>query len=256
MFDKNIIKLDFGKAAVNYDRKAILQEQIRKQAAVLAKLYFPKQALVLDIGCGTASFAQEKKSLGVKWDIVGVDISYGMCTIAKTRNSNIVNADALFLPVADASVDAVFSSLFLQWSEQPEAVIKEILRVLKPQGTAVITTFVRGTLSELEQAFLVVDSAPHISKFIEPSQLLLRIAHIGGLVIEVDEQEYIEYYDDVMSLMRSIKDIGAGNKVSGRRKGLMTPSQLKKLEASYKAEDEKYPATWNVLTMVIGKADE
>ncbi len=256
MFDKNVIKLDFSKAAAKYDKHAKLQNEIRSQAAVLAKSYFPKKALVLDIGCGTASFSQEKNVLGVKWDVVGIDISYGMCAIAKAKKESVINADASTLPIDDASVDAVFSSLFLQWSQQPEVIIKEMLRVLKPGGVAVITTFVRGTLSELEDAFACVDSAQHISRFIEPSPLLLRIAHMGGVLIEVDEHEYTEYHDNVMALMRSIKNIGARNKLINRRKGLMTPAQLKALEDAYKTENGKYPATWNVLTMVIGKNDE
>lgn len=250
MFDKNVIKVDFSKAAAKYDQYAKLQEEIRKAATILAIDYFPKKTMVLDIGCGTAEFALENKN----WNVIGVDISYGMCVVASAKKTTVINADAIALPLKDDSVDAVFSSLSLQWAEDPEMVIKEILRVLKPNGTAVITTFVRGTLSELEEAFKAVDSTPHISKFIEPAQLLLRIAHIGGLVLEVDDdQTYMQHYDDVKSLMRSIKNIGASNKVVGRRKGLTTPTQLKKLEQNYKMENGKYPASWNVLTMVIGK---
>lgn len=250
MFDRNTIKANFNQAAAGYDSNAKLQEAIRKQAAKLASSYFLKKANVLDIGCGTAEFAVEQKN----WKVIGLDISYGMCAVAKSKKIPVINADAGLLPIRNDSMDAVFSSLALQWVEDPEVVIKEILRVLKPQGTAVITTFVQGTLEELEEAFKAVDSNPHISRFIESEYLLLRIAHIGGMVLEVDdEQTYMEYHDDILSLMRSIKAIGASNKLTNRRKGLMTPAQLKKLEKTYKTEDGKYPVSWNVLTMVIGK---
>lgn len=250
MFDKRIIKANFNQAAANYDKIAKLQETIRKQAAKLAAHYFPKKATVLDIGCGTAELAHENKN----WKVIGLDISYGMCAVALAKKAVVINADASFLPIKNDSVDAVFSSLALQWVEDPEVVIKEILRVLKPQGTAVITTFVDGTLEELEEAFKAIDSNPHISKFVDSEYLMLRTAHIGGMVLEVDnEQTYVEYYDDILSLMRSIKNIGASNKLISRRKGLMTPAQLKKLEKSYKLENGKYPVSWNVLTMVIGK---
>lgn len=250
MFDKNAIKNSFSRAAIDYDAHAKLQENIRKKAVSLASSYFPKNPLVLDIGCGTGSLVQEKKS----WNIVGVDIAYGMCVLASAKNSQIINADAENLPFADESFDCVFSSLVLQWIDKPEKMIKEILRVLKPEGTAVVTSFVHGTLYELEQAFAAFDSTPHITNFIESSQLLLRVAHIGGLVMNVHEETYIQYYDDVMSLMRSIKNIGASNKLSGRRKGMMTASQLEKVQKTHRREKGKYPANWNVLTMVIGKA--
>ncbi len=249
MFDKNAIKESFSRAAIHYDANAKLQETIRKRAITFANNYFPKKTTILDLGCGTAEFGLEKNN----WDIIGVDISYGMCAIASAKKVLIINADAMALPFKNDSFECVFSSLALQWVENPEVVIKEILRVLKPDGTAIITTFSHGTLNELEEAFTAVDSEKHISKFIEPSKLSLRVVHIGGLLLEVNEQIYKQSYDNVMSLMRSIKNIGASNKLSSRRKGLMTPSQLVKVEKAYKTENGKISASWNVLTMIIGK---
>lgn len=253
MFDKNAVKDSFSRAAVNYDSNAKLQEAIRKKAMVLAKDYFPKKATILDVGCGTAEFSQEIIELGTNWNVIGVDISYGMCAIASKKNTLVINADAINLPIKDESVDCVFSSLALQWVENPIEAIKEILRVLKPGSTAVISTFVRGTLRELEEAFAAVDSQKHISDFIDPSQLLLKVVHIDGFVITADEQIYKQHHDNVRSLMLSIKDIGANNKLSSRRKGLMTPAQLAKVEKAYKTQDGKIEASWNVLTMAIGK---
>ncbi len=250
MFDKSAIKKNFSRASADYDRHAKLQESIRKKANKLASDYFPRKTKLLDLGCGTGEFSKDNSD---KWDIVGADISYGMCAVAKEKNTKVINADATLLPFNDDSFDCVFSSLLLQWAENPETIIKEILRVLKPDGTAVVTTFVHGTLNELEDAFKVLDSATYISKFVEPSWLLMRIAHIGGLVMDVDEYEHKEYYDDVLSLMRSIKNIGASNKINTRRRGLMTPTQLRRVEQNYKAEGRKISATWNVLIMVIGK---
>ena len=53
--------MNFSQAAAQYDQHAKLQEKIRKQAVMLAVDYFPKKAMVLDIGCGTAEFALENK---------------------------------------------------------------------------------------------------------------------------------------------------------------------------------------------------
>lgn len=257
MFDRKSIKESFSRAATDYDMHAILQEKIRKQAVSLAVECFPRKATVLDLGCGTAAFAKEKSNLDVDWNITSVDIAYGMCKVANARNMKdnlVINADAGALPLNDASFDCVFSSLVLQWVEKPETVIKEILRVLRPDGTAIVTTFVQGTLIELKEAFSAVDAAPHITEFIEPSELLLRVAHIGGMVLEAGEKTHIQYYDDILSLMLSIKNIGAGNKLSNRRKGLMTPSQLAKMQSAYKMKNGKFPASWRVLTMVIGRS--
>ena len=56
--------------------------------------------------------------------------------------------------------------------------------------------------------------------------------------------------------MRSLKSIGAANKQTGRRKGLMTPKQLKQLEQVYRKKfgDKKgLPATWQVMVMILEK---
>ncbi len=245
MFDKNAIKQGFSSAAQGYDEHAKLQAEVRAKALELAADYFPSGATIIDIGCGTGT--------ANNWEFVGLDISYGMCKVAKSKNPLVINADAALLPLKNKSFDGIFSSLFLQWAQEPEIIIKEILRVLKPGGTAVITTFVHGTLSELEEAFKAVDSAPHISNFSDTKQLMLKIAHIGGMVLKFEEEVYTEYHDTVKGLMLSIKNIGASNKLTGRRKGLMTARQLAKVAQAYKTENGKYPASWKVLTMVLGK---
>lgn len=249
MFDKRAIKHNFSRAASSYDAHAKLQKAVQKKAMELTKSYFPVKATILDLGCGTGTFKAGKN----EWDIIGADISYGMCEAAREKNQLVINADAEALPLADESMDCVFSSLLLQWAEKPEIVIKEILRVLKLSGTAIITTFIDGTLGELREAFAELDSAPHVTSFFDTTQILLRVAHNGGFTVKFDEKSHIEEYDDIRTLMRSIKNIGASNKISGRNKGMMTPSQLKKVEQAYKTRDGKFIVTWNVLTIVIAK---
>jgi hypothetical protein len=56
--------------------------------------------------------------------------------------------------------------------------------------------------------------------------------------------------------MRSLKAIGAGNKQERRRKGLMTPQRLARLERAYARNfgtPHGLPATWRVYYMVLEK---
>ncbi len=244
MFDRNAIKDNFSRAAASYDAHANLQKIVRADALEMAREYFPQGLLVVDIGCGTAAIA------GENWQVVGVDIAYGMCKLARENGANIINAAADALPLADASVDGVFSSLMLQWIGKPEAVISEIMRVLKPDSVAIISTFVQGTLQELKDAFSALGDAQHISEFMSSEQLLLRVAHSGARVLEVRDETYAQEIESAYSLMKSIKNIGASNKLSARKKGLMTGAQLAKVAAAYQGNI----ASWQVLTMVIEKA--
>ena len=244
IFERNVIKGDFSKAASVYDEHSALQKIVREDALSLAREYFPEGAKVLDLGCGTATLA------GENWDIIGADIALGMCEMARQKNAKIINASADSLPFKNESFDGVFSSLMLQWVEKPEAVFAEVLRVLKPEGVAVISTFIYGTLRELTDAFKSVDDAPHVSDFLPAEQLIMRAAHTGAVVLEVHEETHEQGVENVRELMKSIKQIGAGNKNVQRKKGLMTRGQLARVEAAY---DENI-ATWQVLTLVLGKS--
>lgn len=246
MFDIKAIGRDFGEAAGRYDAHASLQQQVRSHALALAREYIPAQSHVLDIGCGTGALAREAQD----WRVTGIDLSYGMCAAAK---GEVINASAGQLPVADAAVDGVFSSLMLQWEHNPLGVYKEMLRVLKPSGVAVVATFVHGTLAELAQAFSAIDDAPHVSRFMDAPTLLMQAAHAGGVVLEMEEYTRTHTYADVRSLMRALKNIGASNKEVARKKGLMTPAQLARVDEAYVKENGTVTASWRVLMMVIGR---
>jgi len=243
IFERNVIKGDFSKAASVYDAHSALQKIVREDALILAREYFADGAKILDLGCGTATLASEN------WDVIGADIAIGMCEVARKKNAKIINAAADALPFKNKSFDGVFSSLMLQWVEKPEAVFAEVLRVLKPEGVAVISTFIYGTLRELADAFKTIDDAPHVSDFLPAEQLIMRAAHAGAVVLEVHEETHEQEVKNVRELMKSIKKIGAGNKNVQRKKGLMTRAQLARVEAAY----EGNIATWQVLTLVLGK---
>lgn len=246
MFNVNAIKNAFGRAAAQYDAQAHLQKHVRTHAITLAP--WRRDAHILDVGCGTGALAEEAGS----WRITGLDIAPGMCEEARKKCAS-VNADADAMPFADNHFDGVFSSLMLQWSNDPLATLREIARVLKPGGRAVISTLTQGTLKELERAFAAIDDAPHVSNFLPAPELLLRAAHARFLVVEAQEKTLTEHYPDAMTLMRSLKSIGAANKHDDRRKGLTLPAHMEKLEAAYARESQGLPATWQLLYMVLEK---
>ncbi|WP_254491521.1 methyltransferase domain-containing protein, partial [Salmonella enterica] len=73
--------------------------------------------------------------------------------------------DAAALPLADNSVDVIFSNLCLQWVDDLPAVFAGFRRVLKPGGLLVCSTFGPETLVELNEAFAAADDRPHVSRF-------------------------------------------------------------------------------------------
>jgi ubiquinone/menaquinone biosynthesis C-methylase UbiE len=61
------------------------------------------------------------------------------------RAAQIVNAPAERLPLADASVDTVVSTLVLCTVEDPESALREIARVLRPDGQFLFIEHVRAS---------------------------------------------------------------------------------------------------------------
>lgn len=95
---------------------------------------------VLDVGCGvgaTVSFLTRR--WGVK--AVGLDRSARFIEEARVRDpENIwVQGEARQIPFPDRYFDAVFSECFLSTQEHPLEVLREIRRVLRPDGWLAVT---------------------------------------------------------------------------------------------------------------------
>lgn len=107
---------------------------------------FISKSKVLDIGCGNASYLSKQD--------VGVDISFEMCKLAK-KNCESICCDAVFLPIKSKTFSKIISTAMLHHlptEQDREDFLKEIKRVLKPKGQALITTWYRWQKRHLPKA--------------------------------------------------------------------------------------------------------
>ncbi|MBN2887556.1 MAG: class I SAM-dependent methyltransferase [Chromatiaceae bacterium] len=89
----------------------------------------------LDIGCGAGSYSRLLHEQGI--DTLGLDYSLPSVRKARARSGEGIGwlvADARALPLADACLDGVLCFGVLQALSDPEPVIEEALRVLRPGG--------------------------------------------------------------------------------------------------------------------------
>jgi SAM-dependent methyltransferase len=85
---------------------------------------------LLDLGCGTGSYAAGFAGLG--WDYTGVDASADMLRRAREKGVHAIRADATALPFGDASFDAAVSIFTHTDLDDFPGVLAEAVRVLRP----------------------------------------------------------------------------------------------------------------------------
>ena len=100
------------------------------------KHYVNSARVIVDVGCGAGAFS---KALACgKRLVIALDIEEE--PLREIENSHIerVCADAHHLPLKEGSVDCVLILSLLEHLENPEKCMKELYRVLRHDGTAII----------------------------------------------------------------------------------------------------------------------
>ncbi|MEJ2391943.1 MAG: methyltransferase domain-containing protein [Gammaproteobacteria bacterium] len=160
--EKQQARRSFSRAAQEYDAAAVLQREVGNRLIErLGYINFTPRT-VLDVGAGTGYCTALLQKQYPKAYVLALDIAYPMLTHARSKSSwwtrmrrktAYLCADAETLPLADNSVDMVFSNLTLQWINQLEHTLAEFARVLRPGGMLLFSTFGPDTLFELREAW-------------------------------------------------------------------------------------------------------
>jgi malonyl-CoA O-methyltransferase len=253
--DVRRVRVSFSQAAVTYDAAAVLQSTVRDELLHRLEVLRMEPEVVVDLGAGTgqASIALKRKYPGGR--VVAMDIAHGMLLQARRRQTLLrrfdrVVADAAALPLGNASVDMLFSSLMLQWCNDPDRVLRECRRVLRPGGVLHFTTLGPDTLIELRKSWQSADpSHAHVNRFIDMHDLGDALMRAGFAEPVLDVERYTLTYDDARGLMRDLKAIGAHNATAGRARGLTGKSTLARMLAAYEGfrREGKLPATYEVI---------
>jgi demethylmenaquinone methyltransferase/2-methoxy-6-polyprenyl-1,4-benzoquinol methylase len=119
---------------------------------------------VLDVAAGTAVSTVDLAAGGVT--AIACDFSQGMLRAGAGRAVPKVAGDAMALPLADASVDGVVISFGLRNVADPDAALREFLRVTRPGGTLVVCEFSSPTWTPFRTVYLeyLMRALPRIAR--------------------------------------------------------------------------------------------
>jgi SAM-dependent methyltransferase len=101
----------------------------------LVELLGEGHGALVDIGCGTGSYAAALAGLG--WTVTGVDVSEDMLRRAREKGVETVRTDATALPFENDSFDAAVSVFTHTDVDDFAGVVREVARVVRPGGAFV-----------------------------------------------------------------------------------------------------------------------
>jgi len=136
--------------SLNIDKKWRRLVVNRVRAKVLAR-----ESLILDVACGTGDLSLMLFEIdGAR--VVGTDFCRPMLSIAAEKvpaDVRLIEGDALALPFKDATFDAVTIAFGLRNLAGIESGLKELRRILKPNGWVAVLEFSRPSNALLRPLF-------------------------------------------------------------------------------------------------------
>ena len=237
--DKQSIKKSFNRAAKSYENAAILHEEVSSRLLDRLQYMRHQPETIVDLGCGTGKVVRSLQTAYPRARVHAVDIAPRMLLQAGSNyrwlsKKRLVAADMERLPFAENSFDMVFSSLALPWCNDLNLALAEFARVARPGALLLFSSFGPATLSELARSWQALDVHPHVHRFIDMHDVGDAMMAAGFAQPAVDAEMIRMEYQDFRSLLADLKQTGASNAAVGRRRGLMTPAQLRALEHRYR----------------------
>lgn len=152
--------------------------------ALLAEL---PVGVALDAACGTGRHAARLVALG--HDVIGVDANAAMLEVARAKvpGADLREGRLDALPLDDASVDLAVCSLALTHVPELAPAVRELARVLRPGGTAVLSD-IHPTMVTFGGAAVFPVEAPgfelhYVPNLLHPVSEYVATAHDAGFAI-------------------------------------------------------------------------
>lgn len=221
LFDRQLLKKRRNRIAADFPEVDFLKHELCAHLADRLDDITRSFPLALDLGCHHGQLAQHL-SPGKITRLIHADMSPMMASHAPRPSLAMQEEN---LPFADQSMDAVVSAGSLHWVNHLPAALKEIRRILKPDGLFLAILPGPATLSELRESFAAVEAqaggiAPHIAPFAEVRDAGNLLSQCGFALPVVDNALLTLTYTSPTALMKELKAMGENNHLAAQRRGI------------------------------------
>ena len=242
------VRHQFDARAERFGERAALPREVGRRLIERLQYIRLTPRRILDVGCGAAETRGPLLFQYPRADWIGLDISERMLQAAEAEpmhtrasrwlhgaRSRLVAGDAGRLPIADNSVDLVFSNLMLHWHPEPHAVFPEWKRVLKTDGLLMFSCFGPDTLKELRAA--AADALPNsrAMPFVDMHDFGDMMVASGFATPVMDAEVITLTYASAQELLREVRALG-GNPRDDRAQSLPSGRQARQMLRALEAQ--------------------
>ena len=194
---------------------------------------------ILDLGSGTGATARQLAHRFRRADIVSVDPVCALLHEARSRAPRWfsrhlhVTGEAERQPLSTDSMDLILSNLAMPWFDPIERAIAECLRILRPGGLMLLSTFGPDTLKELAYARAGSGASQRMHPFADMHVLGDALVRVGFTDVVMDVQRIRLHTPDFWRLCRVLCRSGGSSALAGRRRGLTARRPFNAAAARY-----------------------
>uniref|UniRef100_A0A2R5L4N7 Arginine-hydroxylase NDUFAF5, mitochondrial n=1 Tax=Ornithodoros turicata TaxID=34597 RepID=A0A2R5L4N7_9ACAR len=257
---RHLVATDPDSAVYDY-----LKEEVGSRLADRVYDIKRKFPVAVELGCGRGYVTQHLASDAIE-SLYQCDMSAAFLTHSKTPKdvpTTKLVVDEEFLPFLENSIDIFLSSLSLHWVNNLPGTFRQVYSSLKPDGVFLGSVFGGDTLYELRGSLQLAEIereggfAPHISPFMQATDLAGLLQQVGFTMLTIDSDEIVVNYPSAFHLMYDLKGM-AENNATWKRKSHLHRDSLIAASAIYQqlyGKEKGIPATFHVLSFIGWKPD-
>jgi ubiquinone/menaquinone biosynthesis C-methylase UbiE len=214
IFNRDKVKNYRNRAADNINNHDFLLREVGERMLESLDCIKGDFENILHIGCGSDYLLNILRDRTETKLLVSQDISFKM---AKKINGLSVVADEEQMPYADESFDLVVANLVLHCVNDLPGTLIQIRKMLKKNGVFLATFYGVGTLTELYQVLLELETeisggaTPRIFPFSEVKTMGSLMQRVGFSEVVTDCDSMEVEYDDVFALIADLRGMGESN---------------------------------------------